>query len=260
VVPAGAPAERLAATTEQPAVPAVAAAHAGPAVATAGREDDDPGDGGADAAEPEGAVATDGAGDDANGASERDDTVAGRSDATAEHPATATPPPPAGRRPPRPWVSWVARGALAATCAVLAITPVLVHRSQTHLSNAIAAFQTGDCRTTASEAIASHDALDSRPEPFELLAYCEARAGRRKVALRAIDAAIARDPHDWEFRYDQAIIRAAAGLDPRPATRAALALNPLDSRTRAARRWFLQGPERLWRKRGRQAPTIVPAR
>jgi hypothetical protein len=262
VVPAGAPAERLAATAEQPAVPAVAGAHARPAVATAGREDDgaEPADGGGDAAEREDATVDGGARDDTNGALEGGDTVAARSDATAEHPAAPAPPPRAGRRPPRPWVSWAARGALAATCAVLAITPVLVHRSQTHLSNAIAAFQTGDCRTTASEAIASHDALDSRPEPFELLAYCEARAGRRKVALRAIDAAIARDPHDWEFRYDQAIIRASAGLDPRPATRAALALNPLDSRTRAARRWFLQGPKRLWRKRGRQAPTIVPAR
>jgi Flp pilus assembly protein TadD len=137
---------------------------------------------------------------------------------------------------------------------------VLVHRSQTHLSNAIDAFQVGDCRTTAAEAIASHAALDSRPEPFELLAYCEARAGRNKVALRAIDAAIARDPHDWEFHYDQAIIRAASGLDPRPATRAALALNPLDSHTRAAQRWFLQGSKRLWRKRGRQAPTVLPPR
>ena len=109
-----------------------------------------------------------------------------------------------------------------------------------------------------SSALASHDALASRPEPFELLAYCDARARRSKLALRAIDAAIARDPGDWEFRYDQAIIRAAAGLDPRPATRAAVARNPLDARVRNAARWFLHGKHRLWRKRGREAPTIIP--
>jgi hypothetical protein len=180
-----------------------------------------------------------------------------RGEAPADRPPVARGATPRRRRP---WAGWVARIALAAAAAVLAITPVLVHRSQTHLDDAVAAFRQGDCAAATGDALASHDALASRPEPFELLAYCDARAGRRALAVHAIEAAVARDPGDWEFRYDEAIVRAATGLDPRPATRAAVARNPRDARVRDAARWFLHGKHRLWRKRGREAPTIIPPR
>jgi hypothetical protein len=44
--------------------------------------------------------------------------------------------------------------------------------------------------------------------------------------------AVDRDPGNWQYRYSLAVAQAAAGVDPRPAAREALRLNPLDSATR----------------------------
>jgi hypothetical protein len=253
------PARAAAPAAERPPVSAVAAPGGGGPVREAQGPDAEASHD-RDAPVGEAAVVAGPAGEDARGEDARDEDARGE-DARGEAPGDG---PPAARgatpRRRRPWAGWVARIALAAAAAVLAITPVLVHRSQTHLDDAVAAFRQGDCAAATGDALASHDALASRPEPFELLAYCDARAGRRALAVHAIEAAVARDPGDWEFRYDEAIVRAATGLDPRPATRAAVARNPRDARVRDAARWFLHGKHRLWRKRGREAPTIIPPR
>jgi len=100
--------------------------------------------------------------------------------------------------------------------------------------------------------------LPSRWDSFEVISYCEAGARHYSLALDAITAAEQRDPDNWELRYSEALIRAAAGLDPRPAARAALELYPLSPLTRAAASAFSRGGPREWRRFGLSAPLPLP--
>jgi len=92
-----------------------------------------------------------------------------------------------------------------------------------------------------------------RPQPFELLAYCDVRAGRPDLALKAIGRALARDPDNWEYQYGLALVRASAGLDPRPQARAALRLNPESLLAQAAAKAFRTSDPREWRRRAAAA-------
>ena len=153
-----------------------------------------------------------------------------------------------------------ARVAAVVACVLLALTPISVGRSQQRLVDALAAFRNGDCAGTVAAALDSAAALRSRPEPLELISYCDVRSGRNRLALRSIDAAVRRDPHNWEFRYAQALVRAAAGQDPRSAARTALRLNPRSALARDALRIFATPDRRAWRRRALAAPLNVPAR
>jgi len=110
---------------------------------------------------------------------------------------------------------------------VLALTPALMWSSQGSLENAQEAFARNDCRTAIDASLDAIDRFGVRPEPWEVLGYCDARAGQYALATRAMDAAHARDPKNWQYVYGQAIIDGVSGRDPRPAAREALRLNPL---------------------------------
>jgi hypothetical protein len=112
-------------------------------------------------------------------------------------------------------------------CLALLLTPALVVASEAPLSRSVQAFRRGDCRTAIDAALQSLDALDSRPEPFEILGYCDARAGRQDLAIRAMQGARRRDPDNWQYAYGLAVTQALAGRDPRPAAELARRLNPL---------------------------------
>ncbi len=143
-------------------------------------------------------------------------------------------------------------------CLLLTLTPVAVWRSQTQIIKAVSAFERGDCVTAQRAALASNAALASRSDPFEVISYCEAGAGQYGLALSAITAAEDRDPQNWELRYSDALIRAVAGLDPRPSSLAALARYPTSPLTRAAVRAFSRGGPRAWRRFARLAPLPLP--
>ena len=49
-----------------------------------------------------------------------------------------------------------------------------------------------------------------------VLGYCDARLGQFELARRAMDAARARDPDNWQYAYGQAIVYGVSGCDPRP--------------------------------------------
>jgi len=118
--------------------------------------------------------------------------------------------------------------------ALLAVSgPGLILVSERRLDEGVRAFTRGDCRTAIDRARGSVGVLGSRPEPFEILGLCQLRRGFDRLAVAAIEKAVARNPGAWEFRYDLALVRGAAGLDPRPAARAALLLNPRDPVTRS---------------------------
>jgi O-Antigen ligase len=115
-------------------------------------------------------------------------------------------------------------GALAVL--VLAITPWLLWTSQGPLDSAQAAFARNDCPAAINSALDATERFGVRPEPWEVLGYCDARAGSYALARRAMDAAHARDPRNWRYAYGQAIVDGVSGLDPRPAAAAALRENP----------------------------------
>src|SRR5262249_35433066 len=118
---------------------------------------------------------------------------------------------------------------VAALCVlVLALTPALMWSSQGPLERAEEAFARNDCGTTIDSALNAIGRFGVRPEPWELLAYCDARAGQYALATRAMDGAGTRDPKNGRYAYGQAIVDGVAGRDPRPAAREALRLNPLE--------------------------------
>ncbi len=115
---------------------------------------------------------------------------------------------------------------------VLALTPVLMWRSQAPLEASQAALSRNDCTTGIDQALTAIGRFGVRPEPWEVLGYCDGRAGQYALATRAMNAAHARDPRNWQYAYGQAIIDGISGRDPRPAAREALRLNPLEPLTR----------------------------
>ena len=151
-----------------------------------------------------------------------------------------------------------ARFAIGLGCLPLVITPVAVWRSQTQIVKAVHDFERGNCIGAERAALASNAALSSRWDPFELISYCETGAREYVPALRSIAAAEHRDPDNWELRYSEALIRAIAGRDPRPAARTALELYPLSPLTRAAAAAFSRGGPRQWRRFALSATLPLP--
>lgn len=144
------------------------------------------------------------------------------------------------------------RALLAAGCLVLAVTPALVAVSQARLTQSVDSYRRGDCSAAESRARSSLDALGNRPEPHEVIAYCEIRRGSAVAAEGAMRAAVERDPHNWEYHYGLALIRAARGRDPRRQARLALRLNPREALAREAASRLRTDDPRKWRAAVRQ--------
>ena len=111
-------------------------------------------------------------------------------------------------------------------CLVLALSPAALWRSQVHLEDAVGAFAKGDCPATIDASLDSLGAVGARAEPWELIAYCDYRLGQPRLAVGAAQAAVRRDPGNWEYRYALALVQGATGTDPRQAAAAALRLAP----------------------------------
>jgi len=144
--------------------------------------------------------------------------------------------------------AWLARGALAACAVALAVAPAFVAVSQASLDSAVDAFTRGDCPAAIADARSAHSAVGSRPEPLEIIGYCEAREGEGGLATQTIGQAISRDPADWEFHYALAVVTAAHGDDPTPQLRVAERLDPLEPLLSTAADTFRATPRRHWRQ------------
>ena len=134
-------------------------------------------------------------------------------------------------------------------CLLLVLTPALVIRSQSALDRATTALEQDDCGTAVDQALASLDDLRLRAEPFEVLGWCDVRAGEFRLAVGAMRAAQARDPDYWQYPYGLAVASAFADEDPRPAVRRAVELNPLDEQTAALKRAFRGDDPAAWKRR-----------
>jgi hypothetical protein len=135
--------------------------------------------------------------------------------------------------------------------ALLVLVPAHVAVSQKKIEDSFAAYGQGDCRQAIDLARSASDVLGTRPEPHEVVGYCYLLRGRGRRAVEEMQKAVSRDPDNWEYHYDLALARAASGIDPRPAARAALRLDPLEELTRLAVRRFDTANPRSWRRAGR---------
>ncbi|MEA2136208.1 MAG: hypothetical protein QOC68_4117 [Solirubrobacteraceae bacterium] len=117
-------------------------------------------------------------------------------------------------------------------CLLVAVTPVTVAIAQGRLNGSVDALQRGDCTRAADKALGSLDLLSVQADPFEVLGWCDARAGQLPLALKAMQDARRRDPDNWQHVYGLAVVQALAGEDPRRTAALALRLNPLEPLTR----------------------------
>jgi O-antigen ligase len=144
------------------------------------------------------------------------------------------------------------RVVLGLVCLLLGVAPSYVWLSQRKLDQASAAYSAGNCGAATSAANSSISILGSRSQPYEILAYCDARRDLSDRALAAIEKAVSLDPHNPTYALDLSIIRAAAGLDPTKAAQRAFALYPLDPDARTV--WAIfkhpNGNPTLWRAYG----------
>lgn len=136
------------------------------------------------------------------------------------------------RRPLR--LGTLSRLGLALLCLAAAIVPAAVAVAQYRLDKARTALGQGDCRTAEGEARGALDVIGFQAEPHQVLAYCAVRSGRLADAAAEASEAVRRDPQNWIYHYDSALIAAAGGGDPLPAARSAALLNPRDPEARAA--------------------------
>jgi len=132
-----------------------------------------------------------------------------------------------GRRGPERSTGTLGRrhSVLAVVVLLTAVGPALLAVSQRRLDAGLAAFAHGDCPAATHEASGSLTPLGFRHAAHEILAYCDAARGDRSGAAAEMTSAVRDDPLNWEPAYGLAVILAATGHDPRPAARAARALN-----------------------------------
>lgn len=145
------------------------------------------------------------------------------------------------------------RIAVAVALVLCGLTPALAGLSEMQIDRAKAHFAGGDCSAAIDSALSANSLLSVRTEPFELLGYCDARLGQATLGVQMMEEAVARGPGDWRTFYGLALLRGAAGKDPRAAAREALARNPRSPLTRDLVRRLDTDKPREWRQRALDA-------
>ncbi|MDP9385820.1 MAG: O-antigen ligase family protein, partial [Actinomycetota bacterium] len=131
---------------------------------------------------------------------------------------------------------------------ILAVVPLQMARSQRALEDGLRAFAATprDCPEVIDHSLRSLASVGSRPEPWELIAYCDVGEGELGLAVQAARNAVARDPENWVYRYALALVQGVAGQDPRPAAGRALELNPRGLLANEAVRAFGRARRSRW--------------
>lgn len=145
------------------------------------------------------------------------------------------------------------RAALGIGCLVLVVTPALMALSQGQLNSAVKALKDGDCRAASEDALAAIHFVPARPEPYQVLGFCDSRAGEYQLAIAMLTTAVARDPGTWDSYYGLALVRAAAEENPRAAAKKAQALAPHEPLAQNAVRIFRTDDPQKWRRRALSA-------
>jgi hypothetical protein len=112
---------------------------------------------------------------------------------------------------------------------VLAIAPLLIGVSYQRLRVSGEEFSAGNCVSARQSALSSLSLLAARPEPYEILSFCDLQLGFPVEGVQAAQKAVHYDPNNWNYRYGLAIALAENGVDPRSAAGQALRLNPRET-------------------------------
>jgi O-antigen ligase len=145
------------------------------------------------------------------------------------------------------------RIALSLCALALVVSPALVAISQGHLNSAVDDFEEGDCAGASRSALDAINTLSVRPEPYQLLGFCDSRAGQSELAVKMLETAVERDRGEWESYYGLALVQAAAGQDPRAAARTAYEMAPYEPLAQEGRKLFSSGSPRIWKRRALSA-------
>jgi hypothetical protein len=168
--------------------------------------------------------------------------------ASADKSAEADAKPVPSRSPNRPL-----RIALGIGCLVLVVTPALMAISQGMLNSAVRNLQAGNCGEASHDALDAIHVLSVRPEPYQVLGFCDSRAGEHQLAIQLLETAVERDPDEWESYYGLALVKGAAGVDPRADARKAHELAPHVLLTEEAVEMFETKDPEKWRRRALKA-------
>ena len=154
---------------------------------------------------------------------------------------------------PRLWGSRLGvqtRVFLGLGCLLLGVAPAYVWLAQRKINAATSAFDAGNCAGASSAALSSISVVSVEAQPYRILAYCDIRRDKPTAALTAVNREASLDPNSYAYALDLAVIRAAAGQNPRSAAREALSLNPLDPYTREVWQTFSAAPPSQWQADG----------
>jgi O-antigen ligase len=151
------------------------------------------------------------------------------------------------------WLGRPVRVALGIGSLVLAVSPALVAISQGYLDSAVRNLQAGNCRDASSEALDAIHVLSVRPEPYQVLGFCDSRAGQHELAVTMLETAVDRDKGEWESYYGLALVKAVAGQDPRPAARKAYEMAPHEPLAVEGFEMFRSGDPQIWKRRALSA-------
>jgi O-antigen ligase/polysaccharide polymerase Wzy-like membrane protein len=140
---------------------------------------------------------------------------------------------------------------IAAALLVVGVTPALLMLSQYSLQGSGNAFDKGDCKQATHEAITSINVVAIRPEPYQILGYCNMEDGNFQEAVAAMRKAVEQQPKSWEYHFGLALAQGHAGIDPRPEAALALRLNPREDLVKQAVTGFGHGSRASWLKTAR---------
>jgi hypothetical protein len=126
------------------------------------------------------------------------------------------------------------------------VLPVSIIGSQSRLGDAEHALYSSNCAAASPDALSSIGWLDFRPEPYEIVGFCDLQRGQPRLGIAAMRQAVRQDPGSWETYYALAIAQASAGIDPRSSIHRALRMNPLEPLTRKAARQLDTSSPTAW--------------
>jgi O-Antigen ligase len=146
------------------------------------------------------------------------------------------------------------RTGLAVGWLVLAIAPLLIGVSYQRLRVSGEELAAGNCVKARQSAFSSISLLTARPEPYQILSFCDLELGFPSEGLAAARKAVHYEQDNWNYRYGLAIALAENGINPRPAARQALKLNPHEPIVRAGVAALSGTKQRDWE---RLAPVLL---
>ncbi len=124
--------------------------------------------------------------------------------------------------------------------------PVVIIGSQRQLGAAEHALYASNCPKATSAALSSIGWLDIRPEPYEVVGFCDLQRGLPRLGVTAMRQAVHFDPSSWEPYYALALAQASAGVDPRASAAHALRLNPHEPLTVQAAKILRSSSPSVW--------------